>query len=63
MFPSSPSVRVDREREESKREDGTGVCRDQCMVHTDDLSHRQGCRQEKARVSGGKEREGGRKSV
>lgn len=27
-------VCVDRKREESKREDGTGVCRDQCMVHT-----------------------------
>lgn len=26
---------------------GTGVCRDQCMVHTDVSSRRQGCGEEK----------------
>lgn len=42
------------EREKRRREagGGTGVCRDQCMVHTDVSSRRQGCREEKARVSG-----------
>lgn len=48
-------------RREGKEEEGgrggTGVCRDQCMVHTDVSSRQQGCREEKARVSGGRERE------
>lgn len=44
-----------REGKTRRREAGgeTGVCRDQCMVHTDVSSRRQGCREEKARVSGG----------
>lgn len=39
-----------REIEKRKREGGggTGVCRDQCMVHTDVSSRQQGCREEKA---------------
>lgn len=50
-------------RGERRGEGGTGVCRDQCMVHTDVSSRRQGCREEKARVSGGREAGGGRESV
>lgn len=53
-------VCVWRRSEKSRRErgGGTGVCRDQCMVHTDVSSRRQGCREEKARVSVGRERVG-----
>eukprot|EP00064_Thunnus_orientalis_P021104 superscaffoldBa00006205_g21259 len=44
---------IELEREKRRREagGGTGVCRDQCMVHTDVSSRRQGCREEKARAS------------
>lgn len=61
-------VCVWRRSEKSRRErgGGTGVCRDQCMVHTDVSSRRQGCREEKVRVSvgreRGRERRGGEKS-
>lgn len=68
-FPSSPTVCVWRRSEKSRRErgGGTGVCQDQCMVHTDVSSRRQGCREEKGESEcwereRGRGRRGGEKS-
>lgn len=67
-FPPHPLLcaceRTEGKRGRKEGGGGTGVCRDQCMVHTDVSSRRQGCREENARVSGGREeREGGEGKV